>query len=59
VRTIDGQFPLEAKGQRRNEISFSLTGKNLLGARGPTPGFSGVDYPLAPRAFLLQMSLTL
>jgi outer membrane receptor for ferrienterochelin and colicins len=52
-------IPFDLFGQRRNEISFSLTGKNLLGARGPTPGFSGVDYPLAPRAFLLQMSLTL
>lgn len=41
------------------EVSFSLSGKNLLGARGPTPGFSGVDYPLAPRSWFLQMNLTL
>jgi iron complex outermembrane receptor protein len=41
------------------EVSLALSGKNLLGATGPTPGFSGVDYPLAPRAFFLQTSLTL
>ncbi len=41
------------------EISFSLSGKNLLGATGPSPGFSGVDYPLAPRTFLLQARLSL
>ena len=41
------------------EISFQLNGKNLLGATGPAPGFSGVDYPLAPRALLLQLNLTL
>jgi outer membrane receptor for ferrienterochelin and colicins len=40
------------------EISFSVSGKNLLGATGPTPGFSGVDYPLAPRALFVQMNLT-
>ena len=39
--------------------SFSVSGKNLLGATGPTPGFAGVDYPLAPRALFLQMDLTL
>jgi iron complex outermembrane receptor protein len=41
------------------ETSFALSGKNLLGAVGPTPGFSGVDYPIAPRAFFLQVNLTL
>ena len=46
-------------GRQRHEVSFSLSGKNLLGATGPTPGFSGVDYPLAPRAFFLQMNLAL
>jgi outer membrane receptor for ferrienterochelin and colicins len=46
-------------GLERHEVSFALTGKNLLGAKGPTPGFSGVDYPLAPRTFLLQMNLAL
>jgi outer membrane receptor for ferrienterochelin and colicins len=52
-------IPFDLFGRNRNEIILSLTGKNLLGAEGPTPGFSGVDYPLAPRAFLLQMSLAL
>jgi outer membrane cobalamin receptor len=51
--------PFDLFGRRRNEVSFQLTGKNLLGARGPTPGFSGVDYPLSPRAFLLQTTLAL
>jgi hypothetical protein len=41
------------------EISFSLSGKNLLGAVGPDPGFSGVDHPLAPRSFFLQVNLGL
>jgi outer membrane receptor for ferrienterochelin and colicins len=43
----------------QQEVSFSVSGKNLLGATGPTPGFAGVDYPLAPRALFLQMDLTL
>jgi iron complex outermembrane receptor protein len=41
------------------ELSFSLVGKNLLGADGPTPGFSGVDYPLTPRSFFVQVNITL
>jgi iron complex outermembrane receptor protein len=44
---------------QEQEVSFSISGKNLLGATGPTPGFAGVDYPLAPRALFLQMNLTL
>jgi hypothetical protein len=40
-------------------ISFQLLGKNLLGATGPSPGFAGIDYPLSPRAFLLQVTLRL
>jgi outer membrane receptor for ferrienterochelin and colicins len=43
----------------QQEVSFSVSGKNLLGVEGPTPGFAGVDYPLAPRALFLQMDLTL
>ena len=31
----------------------------LLGATAAVPGFSGVDYPLAPRALFLQMNLTM
>jgi outer membrane receptor for ferrienterochelin and colicins len=39
------------------EVSFALSGKNMLGTTGPAPGFSGVDYPLAPRTFWLEMNL--
>jgi outer membrane receptor for ferrienterochelin and colicins len=46
-------------GNPLHEISFALTGKNLLAAAGPTPGFSGVDYPVAPRAYFLQMNISL
>jgi outer membrane receptor for ferrienterochelin and colicins len=46
-------------GGRRSEVSVSLNGKNLLGVTGPAPGFSGVDYPLAPRAVLLQVNVRL
>ena len=38
-------------------MSFAVSGKDLLGADGPAPGFSGVDYPLAPRALWLQINL--
>jgi outer membrane receptor for ferrienterochelin and colicins len=41
------------------QVSLGLIGKNLLGARGPYPGFSGVDYPLAPRSVLAQLNLSL
>jgi iron complex outermembrane receptor protein len=41
------------------ELSVSLIGKNLLGATGPAPGFSGVDFPVAPRAWFIQMNLVL
>jgi outer membrane receptor for ferrienterochelin and colicins len=41
------------------ELSFALSGTNLLGATGPAPGFSGVDYPLAPRTWFLEMNLLL
>ena len=40
------------------EISFALTGKNLLDKTGPVAGFSGVDYPLSPRTFFLQTNLS-
>jgi outer membrane receptor for ferrienterochelin and colicins len=41
------------------EVSFSVSGKNLLGATAAVPGFSGVDYPLAPRAVFVQMNLVM
>jgi outer membrane receptor for ferrienterochelin and colicins len=46
-------------GRVRQTVSFAVSGKNLLGSQGPTPGFSGVDYPLSPRAFFLQTNLNL
>jgi outer membrane receptor for ferrienterochelin and colicins len=46
-------------GSEHQEVSFALTGKNLLDVKGPTPGFTGVDYPLAPRTFFLQMNVSL
>ncbi|NMB76669.1 MAG: TonB-dependent receptor [Myxococcales bacterium] len=33
--------------------TLMLIGRNLLGSAGPDPGFSGIDYPLAPRTLLL------
>ncbi len=65
--TLSPYFLLEANLATRGirllrrpgpEVSFSLSGKNLLGATGPAPGFNGVDYPLAPRAIFLQASLS-
>jgi outer membrane receptor for ferrienterochelin and colicins len=41
------------------QVSLGLSGHNLLGATGPAPGFSGVDYPLAPRALLAHLNLML
>ncbi len=52
-------LPFDLFGRRRNDVSVALQGKNLLGAAGPTPGFSGVDYPLAPRSFFLQLNLNI
>jgi outer membrane receptor for ferrienterochelin and colicins len=46
-------------GSAEHTVACSLTGKNLLDERGPAPGFSGVDYPLAPRSFFLQLQLGL
>jgi outer membrane receptor for ferrienterochelin and colicins len=54
--TTDGFHVLRHSDQ---EVSFSLSAKNLLGEIGPAPGFTGVDYPLAPRTFFLQMNLSM
>jgi outer membrane receptor for ferrienterochelin and colicins len=51
--------PLHVFRGAGQQIVFALSGKNLLGARGPSPGFTGVDYPLAPRAVLLEAHLAL
>lgn len=34
----------------RGDTTLGVTGRNLLGAVGPEPGFGGVDYPLPPRS---------
>jgi outer membrane receptor for ferrienterochelin and colicins len=51
--------PFRLFGLSRQEVSLALSGKNLTGAAGPAPGFSGADYPLAPRTLLLTMNLDL
>jgi outer membrane receptor for ferrienterochelin and colicins len=37
------------------ETTFHVVGKNLTGAKGPDAGFSGFDYPLAPRTFWFEL----
>jgi iron complex outermembrane receptor protein len=39
-----------------HETRISLHGRNLLGSRGPDPGFSGFEYPLAPREIFLEIA---
>jgi outer membrane receptor protein involved in Fe transport len=41
-----------------HESRIALRAYNVLGARGPDPGFAGVDYPLAPRQVLLELRHT-
>jgi iron complex outermembrane receptor protein len=38
-----------------HETSLALRARNLLGARGPVPGFSGFEYPLAPREVFFEI----
>jgi outer membrane receptor protein involved in Fe transport len=38
-----------------HETTLGLRAKNILGARGPVPGFSGFEYPLAPREVFLEI----
>lgn len=40
---------------RNHETTFFFSAKNLLGATGPDPGFSGFDYPLAPRTYWFEL----
>src|SRR5690606_11335303 len=37
------------------ETFVALRAKNILGAAGPDPGFSGFEYPLAPRELFLEL----
>jgi iron complex outermembrane receptor protein len=39
-----------------HETRIALRGRNLLGTRGPDPGFSGFEYPLAPRQVFLEIA---
>jgi outer membrane receptor for ferrienterochelin and colicins len=41
-----------------HETSLALRAKNLLGAKGPVPGFSGFEYPLAPREVFFEIEHT-
>jgi outer membrane receptor for ferrienterochelin and colicins len=38
-----------------HESRIALRGKNILAARGPNPGFSGFEYPLAPTEVFLEL----
>ncbi|HEU4578954.1 MAG TPA: TonB-dependent receptor [Polyangiaceae bacterium] len=38
-----------------HETSLALRAKNVLGAKGPAAGFSGFEYPLAPREVFLEI----
>ena len=39
-----------------HETRIALRSRNLLGSRGPDPGFSGFEYPLAPRELFLEIA---
>jgi outer membrane receptor for ferrienterochelin and colicins len=41
-----------------HESRFALRSKNLLAARGPDPGFSGIQYPLSPAELFLEFEHT-
>ncbi len=38
-----------------HETTVALCAKNILGATGPDPGFSGFEYPLPPREVFLEL----
>jgi outer membrane receptor protein involved in Fe transport len=39
-----------------HETRIALRSRNILGSRGPDPGFSGFEYPLAPRELFLEIA---
>ncbi|HMA96521.1 MAG TPA: TonB-dependent receptor [Polyangiaceae bacterium] len=43
---------------RGHESVASIRVYNVLGTRGPDPGFSGFEYPLAPREIMLEFRHT-
>jgi outer membrane receptor for ferrienterochelin and colicins len=60
--TMDPYFLLDAtistvdvKLINDKETTISVTGRNLTGARVAVPGFGGVDYPIEPRSFMVQL----
>ena len=40
---------------RGNETIIALRAYNVFGTRGPDPGYSGFEYPLSPREFMLEV----
>jgi iron complex outermembrane receptor protein len=40
---------------RGHESRIALRAKNILGAAGPDPGFSGFEYPLRPTELILEL----
>ncbi|WP_437591593.1 TonB-dependent receptor plug domain-containing protein [Sorangium sp. So ce1000] len=38
-----------------HETTVAVRAKNILGATGPDPGFSGFEYPLSPREIFLEL----
>jgi outer membrane receptor for ferrienterochelin and colicins len=41
-----------------HESRVAIRARNLLGATGPDPGFSGFELPLLPREILLELRHT-
>jgi iron complex outermembrane receptor protein len=41
-----------------HESRFALRSRNILAARGPDPGFSGFEYPLAPPGIFVELEHT-
>lgn len=41
-----------------HETTFALRARNLLGATGPNPGFSGFEYPLDPSTVFFEICHT-
>jgi outer membrane receptor for ferrienterochelin and colicins len=39
-----------------HETRIAIRTRNVLGSRGPDPGFSGFEYPLAPRQIFLEIA---
>ena len=53
-----GTIGLEWFGEERETV-LEFIGRNLLDSDGIFPGEAGVDYPIAPRTFLVQLRQTL